>query len=202
MKAVTPKLPKKLKEIKVNNALLHEVVDVMLSNRRFAKACTKTRSEVSGGGKKPWRQKGTGRARVGSNRSPIWKGGGVIFGPTRKQSYNRGIPRKKKQLAVLQMIVQRINEKNLKVVDSIEFAEPKTKLAAGLLKDIFGEEYNKVLVLVEGKNQDICRSFRNISNVTVSEWNNMNTYSLLAHDKILFDKNAWKNFIAAKGLNE
>ena len=113
MKVVTPKLPAKLKEVKVNKALLHEVIDNTLSNQRCGGAYTKTRSEVSGGGKKPWRQKGTGRARVGSNRSPIWRGGGITFGPTKEQSFKKSIPKKKKRKAILEMIVQRIKEKTL-----------------------------------------------------------------------------------------
>ncbi len=202
MKAVIPELPEKLKETKVNKALLHEVVTVVLANKRSGNACTKTISEVSGGGKKPWRQKGTGRARAGSNRSPIWRGGGVTFGPTREQSFKKRIPKKKKQIATVQMIVQRIKENNLKVVDKIEFKEPKTKLAVAFLKDIFNDNSIKTLVLLEERNPEILRLFRNIKNVTVTLWKDINAYRLLEHEKILFSQKAWDSFLSSRGLGE
>ncbi|MFH1414888.1 MAG: 50S ribosomal protein L4 [Elusimicrobiota bacterium] len=200
MKTITPKLQGKLKEIKLSRTLLNEVANTILANKRAGNACTKTRAEVSGGGKKPWRQKGTGRARVGSNRSPIWKGGGITFGPTREQSFKKSIPRKKKQQAVLQMIAQRIREGGLKVAEKIEFAEPKTRLAQEMLSGIFGKEYGKILISLEERNDDIVRSFRNIKGVTIIEWQNLNAYDLLRNEKVLFTKKAWDDFVEAKGL--
>ena len=201
MKAKIPKITDKMKDITVNTALLYEVTDAILANSRSAFASTKDRSEVSGGGKKPWRQKGTGRARVGTNRSPLWRGGGITFGPTGEQSYKIRLPKKKKKQAAIQMIVQRISEKNLMVIDKIELEEPKTRQAAKFLDDIFPPDQRKnIMVLINEKNTDIMRSFRNLKNVFIDDWRNINAYNLLKHDKILFSKDAWDNFLEQKGL--
>lgn len=202
MKVETPQLSDKLKDVKINKILIHEVVNTILSNSRAGNACTKIRAEVSGGGRKPWRQKGTGRARAGSNRSPIWRGGGVVFGPTREQSFKKRIPKKKKQKATIGMIAQRIAEDGLKVVDELSLSEPKTKLAAAFLKDIFGGNENKTLVLMEERKPEVFRAFRNIRNVTITDWRNINTYLLLEHEKILFTQAAWDSFLGSKGLEE
>ncbi len=200
MKTVVPKLPEKLKDIKTNKALIHEVVQTILSNKRAANACTKGRGDVSGGGKKPWRQKGTGRARVGSNRSPIWKGGGITFGPSVEQSFKKRIPVKKKRIAINQMIVQRIKEKNLIVVDSIELTEKKTKFAVKFLEDVFGEIESKTLVILKDHSIEDIYAFRNIRNITVTDWKEINTYKLVKNEKILFSKPAWDEFITSRGL--
>jgi len=199
MNTTTPKLTKELKEIKVNRALLHEVVNAELANKRQSNAHTKTKGEVAGSGKKPWRQKGTGRARVGSRRSPLWKGGGIVFGPTNETDYSKNITKKKKRLAVLQAIVQRISEKNLKVVDSIKLDEPKTKLANNFINSIFNDTNAKVLVLIDRFQPETERSFRNLKNVNIESWRNVSAYGILRHNKILFSKDAWENFMKNRG---
>jgi large subunit ribosomal protein L4 len=201
MNIITPQLPEELKTTKINMALLHEAVEARLSGRRRATAHTKTRSEVSGGGKKPWRQKGTGRARVGSSRNPAWKGGGVTFGPRNERNYKKEMTRKKKKAAALTALALRIKEDNLKIVDDINLPEPKTRAAVKSLREIFEDmEKHKILVLVNGDARDIFRSFRNISNVTVSDWKDINSYMLLEHEKILFSKQAWEGFLGSKGI--
>jgi large subunit ribosomal protein L4 len=200
MNVSTPKLPEKLKQIKVNTALIHEVITAELSNRRQGTASTKTRREVSGGGKKPWRQKGTGRARVGSSRNPVWKGGGVTFGPTPERSYKKRLTKKKRQKATLQMIIRRIEENSLKVADEIKLDQPKTREAAKFLNEIFETNKYKMLVLVNNGSPEIYRSFKNISNVTVSDWKSLNAYKLLEHEKILFSREAWESFFSFRSI--
>ena len=200
MKAIIPDLPEKLKGIRPNQALLHEVVVAEMANRRQANAHTKTRGEVSGGGKKPWRQKGTGRARVGSTRTPVWKGGGVTFGPREDRSYSVRMPRKKKQSAALHALVQRYNEGGLMVADSLVPEQPKTRLAAQLLREIFPEEGAKVLIIEAGARADeeISRYYRNIPGVTVTRWNNINALRILSHDKLVFTGPAWEEYLREK----
>ncbi|MBN2407939.1 MAG: 50S ribosomal protein L4 [Elusimicrobia bacterium] len=201
IKSEIPKLEKELKDIKVNQGLIHEVIDAYLSNRHRGNAHTKTRAEVSGGGKKPWRQKGTGRARVGSNRSPIWRGGGIVFGPRNERTYFKKVNAKKKRKALMQVVVQKIREKNLRVVDEIKLAEPKTRYAADFIVGVFRERDSSVLMLIENRDPQIIRSFRNIRNVTITDWKNAEVYSMVKNDKILYSKAAWDNFMKVRGTN-
>jgi large subunit ribosomal protein L4 len=195
-----PEIPEQLKDTRVNRALIFEAVDTVQSNQRAGTASTKTRAEVSGGGKKPWRQKGTGRARVGSNRSPIWKGGGIVFGPTGEQSYKKKISKKKRKQAVLQMIKQRIAEEGLKVVDDIALTDSKTKAAAEFLNVAWEAGYKKVLVIADEDNKEKYRLFRNIKNVTFKMWSEVSIYNLIENDKVLFSQKAWESFLGAKGI--
>lgn len=194
MKTKIPKLPENFKNIRVNLGLIHEVVNNILSNKRLGSASTKTRGQVSGGGKKPWRQKGTGRARIGSNRSPIWRSGGIIFGPTGKQSFKKSTTRKKRRNALIHMIVQRFNEKNIKIIDKIKLTEPKTKLAEEFVNNIF-EDFSRALLLIDGNDPELARSFRNLKNITLKDWKDINAYALVGHEKILFSQKAWDGFI-------
>ncbi len=201
MKISTPQIPEKLKDVSVNKSLIHEIINAELSNRRQGNAHTKTRAEVSGGGRKPWRQKGTGRARAGSTRTGIWRGGGVIFGARNEKSYKQKVTKKKKRIALMHMVLQRIKENNLNVADLIKLEEPKTKLASKFLNDIYKEnDSSKILILVNKEDTEIFRAFRNIKNVTISDWKNVNTLKLLYHKKILFLKNTWDEFVKVKGL--
>jgi len=196
-----PKLPDGLKDIRVNEALLHEIVITSLANKRHAHANTKTKGEVSGGGKRPWRQKGTGRARAGSNRSPLWRGGGIIFGPSKECSYSKEIPRKKKKTALQQAIVYYIENKNIKLIDDVKLSHPKTKEAAKFIKEAFGSLKGDALIVVDEITEDIRRSFRNINNITVANWKNINTYDLLKNEKILYSKKAWDSFLNTRLMN-
>ncbi len=199
MNVEIPKIPKELENLKVNVNLLHEVVETYRSNQRAGKAKTKDRSEVAGGGKKPWRQKGTGRARVGSNNSPIWTGGGITFGPVKEQHYKKDIPRLKKQIALIQAVVQRIREGGLKVVEKIELADYKTRLAAEFIDSIFKNSAGKKLLVLNSMELDIVRSFRNIKGLTIMDWKNINTYTVLGNHNILFTSRAWESFLDKRG---
>ncbi|MFC2062102.1 50S ribosomal protein L4 [Elusimicrobiota bacterium] len=201
MEAKTPKLTGEWKDIRVNKSLLHEVVDAYLSNKRRGSAHTKTKGDVSGSGRKPWRQKGTGRARVSTARSPLWRGGGVIFGPTGEQNYEKKLPRKKKKIAFMQALKSRVTEKNLKVVSEIKLAEPKTREAVKFIQKVFKDKC-KILILIDDSDIENTRAFSNIKDVTINYWNNVNTYELIRNEKIIYSKKAWDNTMNLRGIKE
>jgi len=197
--AEVPDFPDALKDISSGSVLLYETVVAELANRRQSNAHTKGRGAVSGGGRKPFRQKGTGRARAGSTRSPIWKGGGVTFGPSNERNYSHRITRKKKQGARLVAFARRLEEGNLFVSGKLMPEEPKTRFAAAILKEIFPEDMGKVLILVEKGTEELRRVYRNIPGVSVTLWENANAYRVISHDKVLFTDEAWKEFTGANG---
>ncbi len=177
---------------KINKSLLHQTVLMYLANLRKGSASTKTRGEVRGGGRKPWRQKGTGRARVGSIRSPLWRSGGITFGPHPKQ-YAYSLPKNMKKAALQQTLNGKIKDNELVVVDKISLAKPKTKeFAAFLLSQKIQDE---ALVVLETHNPDILRASRNIPGVTVKTFNNINAYDVLKHKKVIFSKQALENLV-------
>ncbi len=170
-------------EIKPNEEAMHKSVIVYLAHQRQGTHKTKGRSEVSGGGKKPWRQKGRGTARAGSIRSPLWIGGGTIFGP-QPHKYNIDIPIKVKRLAKKSALSLRAMENNLKVVENFSLDEIKTKEFVAILEnlDLNGD---KILVLLPEYDRKIYLSSRNIPNVSVNEWDKISTYDILSHKKLL-----------------
>ena len=176
-------LNEKIFTAKINEPLVHEVVNAQLAARRSGTASTKTRSEVRGGGRKPWRQKGTGRARHGSIRSPLWVGGGVIFGPKSK-SYEKNIPKKKKKQAVKAALTDKVEQEKFIVIDDLTFSEPKTKNAVRLLEnlELKGE---KVIFLLPEKDDNIYLSIRNIPEVKSLLAGAVNTYDLINADYIV-----------------
>ena len=133
--------------VKVNEGLVHQAVVMQLASRRLGTHATKTRGMVSGGGRKPWRQKGTGRARVGSRRSPLWRGGGTIFGP-HPRDYSFSMPRKQRRLAIKCVLSDKVNSDNLIILDSLNFDEPKTKKFVEFQK-VFGVDACKSLFITE-----------------------------------------------------
>jgi large subunit ribosomal protein L4 len=161
----------------VNDAAMHQAVKVYLNNQRQGTAKTKSRSFVSGGNQKPWRQKGTGRARQGSIRAPHWRGGGIVFGPT-PRDYRTGIPRKLKQLARRSALNARAAAKHLFVVEQFQFSEPKTGQMAELIEKL-GLTGQNVLVLTHGPNQLVYLSGRNIPNVRVMPYTDAAAYDVL-----------------------
>lgn len=171
--------------VEINKPLIHEVVVNYLTNKRRGTASTKTRGLVSGGGRKPWRQKGTGRARAGSIRSPLWRGGGTVFGPMPKDYYYH-IPKKKKWLAMNSALSSKLSAGELMVLDRIEIPEPRTKLMVSMLKDLGITEEN-VLILIHGDiaEKNILLASRNIPNVSVVRLDSLNVYDLLRHQKVL-----------------
>ena len=179
-----------------NDELIHQEVRRYLATGRAGTHKTKGRSEVSGGGRKPWRQKGTGNARAGSNRSPLWRHGGVTFGPTpRDYSFklNKKVIRKSRLIA----LSEKFNEKRIIVVDSLDFEEPKTKRAHKILENLKITE-NKVLLILDDINSSTAKSFRNIPEVKIVSARGLNTYDILVADYLMFTKKALTDF--TKGL--
>lgn len=179
-----------------NEEILYQEVRRFLATRRAGTHSTKGRSEVSGGGRKPWRQKGTGNARAGSNRSPLWRGGGIIFGPKpRDYSFklNKKVIRKSKFIA----ISEKFKNKKIIVVEDMAFESPKTKKAQGILENLKIAE-KKVLLVLENINNNTAKSFKNIESVLISSSKGLSTYNILVADYLMFTKNSLLEFI--KGL--
>lgn len=170
----------------VSDARLLEYVRMVRANMRANSAHTKDRSEVSGGGKKPWRQKGTGRARAGSSRSPIWSGGGVTFGPTNERNYTLKLNKKEKRSALLAAIYSKVTEKKAIGISDLKFAAPKTVDAAKALEKL--PIAGKVMVFVPAADENAKKSFRNIPIVTLAVANTIDIISVISADSILFTK--------------
>lgn len=183
-------LPKGIFDVPWNADLVHEVIRLMNSNSRKNIAHTKTRGEVSGGGKKPWKQKGTGRARHGSTRSPIWVGGGVAHGPRNTQNYSRKINKKTKTKALLTVLSRKFKDGEILFVDSLSFSAPKAKEAKNILlslSKIKGYEKlstkpkNVALITLDKAAESTSKSFRNFGNVSVEEFRTINPVSIMNH---------------------
>jgi len=167
--------------VEINTGILHEVVCMQRANRRSGNACTKTRGEVSGGGAKPWRQKGTGRARAGSNRSPIWRGGGTVFGP-KPRDYSYSLPKKVKRLALKMALSARNQEGNLVVVDQFELPEIKTKNFTSIMNNF---SFDDCLIVTEGIDEKINLSARNAVGFKVLPVAGLNVYDILKYSKLM-----------------
>jgi len=172
----------------VNEPVLHQAVKVFLGNQRQGTAATKTRSFVSGGNRKPWKQKGTGRARQGSTRAPHWRGGGVVFGP-HPRDYRSDIPRKVKQLARKSALNARAREGALHVVERFAFRRPRTAQLAELLMTL-GVEGRKALVLTAGHNENVYLSGRNLRTVEVMPYLQASAYDVLWSDAVVVEEGA------------
>ncbi len=172
-----------------NEALIHQVVVAQLANKRQGTKSTLTRTEVSGGGKKPWRQKGTGRARQGSIRSPQWVGGGVVFAP-KPRDFEQKINKKMKIAATISALSAKVSTSNLVVVDKIELAEAKTKLIANMLNSLNID--SKVLVVMDKDDEAVLRACKNLQNVTVINAELINVYDLAANTKCIATVDAIK----------
>lgn len=162
--------------IQPNEAVVHQAIKAQLAGWRLGTASTKRRAEVRGGGKKPWRQKGTGRARAGSIRSPLWKGGGVVFGP-KPRDFSQRLPKKMQKLAVKSILSDKIKNNNLIVVSELEFAKPETKKAVELLKQLGINK--KTTFILEDKQINAEKSLRNIPYVKAIFKSEINPYDLL-----------------------
>ncbi len=171
--------------VTVQPSLLHEVVVMQLANQRQGTASTKTRGEVRGGGKKPWKQKGTGRARAGSIRSPLWRGGGITFGP-RPRSYIQHLPKQKSRAALYGALTMKVREGALKVVDDFALPEGKTKALVAVLKGLQLER--KTLILADHPPLELKRAAENLPWVTVQDLGHLNVYDLLRHDHVLIKR--------------
>ena len=176
--------------IEVNNQVMFDAVQVYLSNMRQATAKTLTRGEVSGGGKKPWRQKGTGRARAGSTRSPIWRKGGIVFGPTGNENYKISQNKKEHALALRSALTLKAQSKDLVIVDAFNFEAPSTKAAVEVLSKIGAKA--KTLIVISEENDNLVASVRNIPGVIVVKTNNLSVYDILNSNSLVFTKDAVK----------
>ena len=168
--------------IKPNEAVVHSVLVNYLANQRQGTQSTKTRAEVSGGGKKPWRQKGTGRARQGSIRAPQWIKGGIALGP-KPRSYKYSVNKKERRLAIKSILSSKVLEKELTVVDKLELAEIKTKTMVKALADLKVE--GKTLIILPEQNKNVLMSARNIEGVKAILINNINVFDLLKYNKLV-----------------
>ena len=170
-----------------NEAVIHQAVVRQMANERLGTHATKTRGLVRGGGKKPWKQKGTGRARVGSIRSPLWVGGGTVFGPT-PRSHAKDMPRKARQLAVKSALREKIRANELIVIDAIDFEAPKTKNVVKMLADLHSE--GKALIVDGARNTVL--SARNIPGVKAYAPSGLNIYDIVNTDKLFLTQEAVK----------
>jgi large subunit ribosomal protein L4 len=172
--------------IKVNKHAVHMAVVQYLANQRQGTKSTKTRSEVRGGGAKPWRQKGTGRARQGSTRSPQWTGGGVVFAP-KPRDFSFKLNKKMKRLALKSVLTDKVLNDKLIVLDSLELPEIKTKAMAGVCESL---NLGKALFVMDGVNENVVLSARNIPNIKTAGINTINVYDILHYDSLVITKEA------------
>ncbi|RNC63005.1 MAG: 50S ribosomal protein L4 [Candidatus Dichloromethanomonas elyunquensis] len=173
--------------IEPNTHVMHSAVVAQLANARVGTHSTLGRSEVRGGGRKPWRQKGTGRARAGTIRSPLWRGGGIVFGP-KPRDYSKKLPRKVKRLALCSALSSKVNDNNLIVVDQISFDQPKTKEMVKLFQVL--NVNKKALLVVENNDTNAIISARNMAGVLTARAEALNVVDLLKHDFVVFSKAA------------
>ncbi len=201
-------LPDGVFDLKWNPDLVHQVVTSYAANRRRGTAHVKGRGEVRGGGKKPWRQKGTGRARHGSIRSPLWRGGGVTHGPIKEKVYVKKIPKKMARKALYTVLSAKARDNEIIVLDDLKFTEPKTRLAARIFENLSkvkefqtlgkavsrGKRGRGVLVTLGGKDENARRALRNLPYVGIEEARNLNAYELLQYKYVMFPKHALEVF--------
>jgi large subunit ribosomal protein L4 len=173
----------------VNIEAMHQVVKMYLANQRQGTQSALTRAEVRGGGIKPWRQKGTGRARHGSIRAPQWKKGGVVFAP-KPRSYRYTVPKKIKRIAMKSALSSKVNDNNIVVIEELNFDAPKTKQVVSLLENLKVD--SKTLIVLAENNENVVKSARNIEGVKTTLVNTLNVYDILNHDKFIITKDAVK----------
>ena len=170
----------------VNEYALHQVVVALLANKRQGTQSTKTRSEVRGGGIKPWRQKGTGRARQGSIRAPQWIKGGIVFAP-KPRDYRVSVPKSMRKVAMKSALTSKVQENQMIILESLNFEAPKTKNIIEMLKAL---EANKALIITAESNEVVYKSARNIQGISIIPANNINVYDLLKYEKLIITKEA------------
>ncbi len=171
----------------VRTHLVHAAVVNQLANKRAGTACTKTKGLVSGGGKKPFKQKGTGRARAGSSRSPLWRHGGTVFGPL-PRDYSYELPKKAKRAALTDAIASKVADNKLILVDTLNLAEPKTKTISTMLETLGVQE--SAVVLIKGENKNLTLASRNIPSVKVLRMENINVYDILKYRYLITTQDA------------
>lgn len=184
------RLPSEIFDVKLNSDLVHQVAVSQMSNKRTVIASTKDRAQVRGGGKKPWRQKGTGRARHGSRRSPLWKGGGVTFGPTKERNFEKKINKKMKRKALLMVLSAKVKNNLLIVMEKLALEKPKTKLMAEVIKNLPFK--GSFLIVLPGLEKELVRATRNIPGSSTIEARNLNVLDLLSSKYLIMPKEAIK----------
>lgn len=184
-------LPEEIFDYPLKEHLIYEAVKNFRANLRRGTASTKTRAEVSGGGKKPWKQKGTGRARAGSTRSPLWRKGGITFGP-HPRDYSYDMPKKAKSNALKSVLSDKMRNKRVYVIDKLNVNSKKTKDTISILKK-FG--FDKVLIVDKKDNSELMMSTRNIPNVKAIDFSEMNIYDSLKYNYIMFSVDAIKQLV-------
>jgi len=180
-------LKKEIFEANINEPLVHQLVKAELNSMRQGTSSSKTRAEVRGGGAKPWRQKGTGRARAGSTRSPLWKGGGVTFGPS-PRDYTQKMPAKMRKNALRSVFSAKAKEKEIMILDKLDIKEPKTKQAQEILGNL--KIKKKSTILIDKPNESVEKSFRNISKVNVLDVGQLNAYDILDNEVLILTKDS------------
>ena len=183
--------PKEIASYSVKEHLIYEAVQNFRANQRRGTASTKTRADARGGGRKPWRQKGTGRARAGSTRSPLWRSGGTTFGP-KTRDYSYSIPKKARRNAIKSVLAAKLTDNQVLVVDSLEFKEPKTKSGAEFLKAL---NLDSALIIDSRENRNLFLSFRNIPKVKTVDWELVNIYDVLNYKWLVFAEKAFESFM-------
>ncbi|MDP2930362.1 MAG: 50S ribosomal protein L4 [bacterium] len=185
-------LPKEIFSLKINQDLLWQVARSQAANARQGSAHTKTRGEVRGGGKKPWRQKGTGRARHASTRSPLWRGGGTVFGPNKDKNYKQKINKKMQRLALLMVLSSKVKSNELVVLDGLSLTETKTKIMAQIINNLKSKikelTVGKILLVLPEKNDKIIRASKNIPRLETIEARNINVLKLFSCKNLLLTK--------------
>jgi len=192
-KAGTVELPDEVFGVQINVPVMHRVVRAQLAAARAGTHSTRTRSEVRGGGKKPWRQKGTGRARQGSIRAPQWTGGGVAFGP-KPRDHSMRVNKKEKVLALRSALTDRLVGDNLVVLEPLDFEEPRTRRAVELI-EVLELEGQKLLFVVDGLEEAAIKSLRNLPSVHLLTFDQLNTYDVLASDTVVFTRESLDAFL-------
>lgn len=182
-------LSKEVFDVEIKEYAVHQVVVAQLANKRQGTQSAKTRAEVSGGGKKPWRQKGTGRARQGSIRSPQWIHGGVVFAP-KPRDYRMNISKTLRKVAIKSVLTSKVREDNMLVLNDISFDAPKTKNMVKVLNNLNVD--SKLLLVTENVNKNVYRSSTNLQDVKVIPVNNINVYDLLRYEKLIITQDAVK----------
>jgi large subunit ribosomal protein L4 len=185
------RLPKEIFEQPFNPDLVHQVVVSQMANRRQVIAHTKTRGEVRGGGRKPWPQKGTGRARAGSIRSPLWRGGGVVFGPRKERFFKKIIPKKMRRKALFMVLSQKVKENLLILLDQLKLEKPKTKEMAKIVEKILPEK-KTVLLALPNLDKNIILASRNLPKVTTIQARELNCLDLLSYKYLIMPKESLK----------
>jgi len=184
-------VPKEVFSYPVKEHLLYEAVVNYRANQRRGSASTKTKGEVRGGGRKPWRQKGTGRARAGSIRSPLWRKGGIVFGP-KPRSYYYSLPKKARRNALKSALSMKFAEKNILILKALDFKEPKTKEGAKFLEVL---NLDSALIIDQHQNKNLFLSLRNIQKIKAIDYNQVNVYDVLNHRWLVFTQKAFESLM-------